>query len=402
MPNYKYKAMNGKGERIEGTFAAESREEVMEMIQANNYYPLIIEEPQKSVKLDFSGLKKVKTKDISVFCRQFHTMLDAGSPINSAMHILSTQHPNKKLREALAVVEDEVRKGSTLSEAMAKPKDIFPNLLISMIETGEVSGTLDSVMLRMSKHYEKENRINNKIKGAMIYPLVLAIVALGVIAFILTFVMPMFIDMFSDSGVELPLSTKILLGLSSVIQTHGILIVLIIIGLVFSLRRYFKSDKGQLTASKLKLSFPVIKKLNEKIIVSRFTRTLSTVLASGIPLVQGLQVVNGVIGNKIAEQALEGIREKVIKGEGLAEPIKECGIFPVMLSSMIKIGEESGSLDEILNKTADFYDEEVENEIQTATALLEPLMIAVMGIILGFIIVSIISPIFGMYNTMEF
>ncbi|WP_017415970.1 type II secretion system F family protein [Clostridium tunisiense] len=399
MPNYKYRAMNEKGEKIEGVFTAESREEVKEMIQANNYFPLMIEEPQQGVKLDLSGLAKVKTKDISVFCRQFHTMLDAGSPINSALHILSTQHPNKKLREALSIVEDEVRKGSTLAEAMTKPKDVFPSLLISMIETGEVSGTLDSVMLRMSKHYEKENRINNKIKGAMIYPLVLATVAIGVIVFILAFVMPMFVDMFTQGGVELPTSTKILLGISSGIQSYGWLMLLATISVVIVLRRYFKSEKGQELSSKLKLTIPVIKKLNQKIIVSRFTRTLSTVLASGIPLVQGLQVVNGVIGNKVAEKALDEIKDKVIKGEGLAEPIKECGIFPMMLSSMIKIGEESGSLDDILNKTADFYDEELENEIQTATSLLEPLMIAVMGIILGFIIVSIITPIFGMYNT---
>ncbi len=399
MPNYKYRAMNEKGEKIEGVFTAESREEVKEMIQANNYFPLMIEEPQQGVKLDLSGLAKVKTKDISVFCRQFHTMLDAGSPINSALHILSTQHPNKKLREALSIVEDEVRKGSTLAEAMTKPKDVFPSLLISMIETGEVSGTLDSVMLRMSKHYEKENRINNKIKGAMIYPLVLATVAIGVIVFILAFVMPMFVDMFTQGGVELPTSTKILLGISSGIQSYGWLMLLATISVIIVLRRYFKSEKGQELSSKLKLTIPVIKKLNQKIIVSRFTRTLSTVLASGIPLVQGLQVVNGVIGNKVAEKALDEIKDKVIKGEGLAEPIKECGIFPMMLSSMIKIGEESGSLDDILNKTADFYDEELENEIQTATSLLEPLMIAVMGIILGFIIVSIITPIFGMYNT---
>lgn len=399
MPNYKYRAMNEKGEKIEGVFTAESREEVKEMIQANNYFPLMIEEPKQGVKLDLSGLAKVKTKDISVFCRQFHTMLDAGSPINSALHILSTQHPNKKLREALSIVEDEVRKGSTLAEAMTKPKDVFPSLLISMIETGEVSGTLDSVMLRMSKHYEKENRINNKIKGAMIYPLVLATVAIGVIVFILAFVMPMFVDMFTQGGVELPTSTKILLGISSGIQSYGWLMLLATISVVIVLRRYFKSEKGQELSSKLKLTIPVIKKLNQKIIVSRFTRTLSTVLASGIPLVQGLQVVNGVIGNKVAEKALDEIKDKVIKGEGLAEPIKECGIFPMMLSSMIKIGEESGSLDDILNKTADFYDEELENEIQTATSLLEPLMIAVMGIILGFIIVSIITPIFGMYNT---
>lgn len=399
MPNYKYKAMNAKGERIEGIYAAESREAVMQMISSNNYYPLSVEEIKDSVKIDLSSMQKVKTKDIAIFCRQFYTMLNAGSPINNAMHVLSTQLPNKKLREALSKAEDDIRKGSTLSEAMKSQSNIFPELLIKMVATGEVSGTLDSVMLRMSKHYEKENKINNKIKNAMIYPMVLAFVAIGVIVFILTFVMPMFVDMFKDSGVQLPLSTRIMLSISNGIKENGIFILIIIAIFVFVFRAYIKSDKGKLFSSKFKLTCPVIKKLNQKIIVSRFTRTLSTVLSSGIPLVQALEVVNEVIGNKIVEQELNNITEKVVKGDGLSEPIRDSRIFPLMLSSMIKIGEESGALDDILNKTADFYDDELENEINNMTALLEPIMIAVMGVIVGFLIISIIKPIFGMYNT---
>ncbi|MBU3196308.1 type II secretion system F family protein [Clostridium algidicarnis] len=399
MPNYKYKAMNTEGQRIEGTYSGDSKEAVMDMIKSNSYYPLKVEELREKTNLDIGRFKKVSTKDISIFCRQFYTMLDAGSSINSSLHILALQLPNKKLKEAIALVEDEVRKGSTLSEAMSNQQEVFPELLVSMVETGEVSGNLDSVMLRMSKHYEKENRINNKIKSAMIYPLVLAVVAISVIVFILAFIMPMFVDMFKDGGIELPLSTRILLSASNGIKSHGILILIILILIGFFINYYFKSESGKEFSSKFKLAFPVIKRLNQKIIVSRFTRTLSTVLASGIPLVQALQVVNGVIGNRVAERELEIVKDKVIKGEGLAEPIAESKIFPVMLSSMIKIGEESGSLDDILNKTADFYDEELENEIQTATALIEPIMIAVMGLILGFIIISIITPVFGMYNT---
>lgn len=229
--------------------------------------------------------------------------------------------------------------------------------------------------------------------------MVLAFVAIGVIVFILTFVMPMFVDMFKDSGVQLPLSTRIMLSISNGIKENGIFILIIIAIFVFVFRVYIKSDKGKLFSSKFKLTCPVIKKLNQKIIVSRFTRTLSTVLSSGIPLVQALEVVNEVIGNKIVEQELNNITEKVVKGDGLSEPIRNSRIFPLMLSSMIKIGEESGALDDILNKTADFYDDELENEINNMTALLEPIMIAVMGVIVGFLIISIIKPIFGMYNT---
>lgn len=400
MPNYKYKAMNDKGQRIEGVYEAESREAVMQMISSNNYYPLMVEEIQDSTNLNFDFMKKVNNKDIAIFCRQFYTMLDAGSSINNAIHILANQLPNKKLRDALLRVEDDIRKGSTLSEAMESQEGIFPELLIKMIAAGEVSGTLDNVMLRMSKHYEKENKINNKIKNAMIYPMVLAFVAIVVIVFILTFIMPMFVDMFSDSGVQLPLSTRIMLSLSNGLRNNGLFILSVIILLVFLFKYYLKSHKGKMFLSKFKLSFPIVKKLNQKIIVSRFTRTLSTVLASGIPLVQALQVVNEVIGNKIVEQELNNITDKVIKGEGLSEPIKNSKMFPLMLSSMIKIGEESGALDDILNKTADFYDEELENEINTITALLEPIMIVIMGVIVGFLIISIVTPVFSMYSSM--
>ncbi|ERI94165.1 putative type IV fimbrial assembly protein PilC [Clostridiales bacterium oral taxon 876 str. F0540] len=401
MPKFKYKAMNEKGERIEGTYEAVSRDAVMDMISTNNYYPLKIEEVNEGTKIDFSTLKKVNTKDIAIFCRQFYTMLDAGLSINAALHILAEQLTNKKLRASLAKVEEEVRKGSTLSEAMKEQKKIFPELLVSMVETGEVSGNLDSIMLRMANHYEKENKINNKIKSAMIYPTALAIVAVSVVTIILVFVMPVFVEMFTSSGVKLPTSTRILLGLSNGLRSNWLIIIIVLILIIFFIRYYFKSDNGIYFANKMKLSLPIVKGLNEKIIVSRFTRTLSTMLASGIPLVQGLQVVSAVIGNKIVEDALTKAREKVMRGEGLAEPVKETGLFPPMLSSMIKIGEESGSLDEILNKTADFYDEELDAAITTFTSMLEPIMIVIMGVVVGFLILSIIQPMFGMYNTVQ-
>lgn len=401
MPKFKYRAMNEAGERIEGIYEAASKDIVMDMISTNNYYPLKVEELYEGTKIDFSSMVKVKTKDIAVFCRQFYTMLDAGLSINSALHILAEQITNKKLRSALGKVEEEVRKGATLSEAMKEHTQVFPELLVSMVETGEVSGNLDSIMLRMSNHYEKENRINNKIKNAMIYPIVLAIVAIAVVTIILVFVMPIFVEMFTSSGVQLPTSTKILLGLSNGLRNNFILIIILLIAIIFLIRYYFKTDNGELFINKFKLSFPIIKGLNQKIVVSRFTRTLATMLASGIPLVQGLQVVSAVVGNKIVQQALEKAREKVMMGEGLADPIKETKLFPPMLSSMIKIGEESGALDDILNKTADFYDEELDAAITAFTAVLEPIMIVFMAIIVGFLIISIVQPMFGMYNTVQ-
>lgn len=401
MTKFKYKAMNSNGEKIEGIYEAEAKEAVIGMISSNNYFPLMIEELNEGTKIDLSSLKKVNTKEIAIFCRQFYTMLDAGLSVSSSLNILSHQLTNKKLREAITRVEDGISKGDTLSEAMEKEKAVFPDLLISMVETGEVSGNLDTIMLRMSTHYEKEFKINNKIKSTMVYPTVLGVVAIVVITFIMTFVMPIFVQMFAETGVDLPTPTKILIGISKGLKSYWLLI-LIIIGLaVISLRYYFKTEPGKMFESKFRLSVPIVKPLNQKIIVSRFTRTLSTLLASGVTLVQAIQVVSGVVGNKVAEDKLLKIRERVIKGEGLALPIQESGIFPPMLASMIKIGEESGSLDDILNKTADFYDDELENAIQTFTSLLEPLMIVVMGVIVGFIIISIMLPMFDMYGNIQ-
>ncbi|QAA31161.1 type II secretion system F family protein [Clostridium manihotivorum] len=400
MPSFKYKAMNENGERLQGTYTADSKDEVMEMISANNYYPLLVEEINQGTTINLQMFDRVKIKDIAVFCRQFYTMLDAGVSINNSLNILARQLPNKKLRETLSKVEDNVKKGETLSESMKLQGKVFPDLLISMVETGEMSGNLDSVMLRMSTHFEKENKINNKIKAAMVYPSVLAIMSVSIVIVLLTFVMPNFIGMFNENGVQLPATTRILLAISGGLTKHGILILIIFAVLVFGIRYYLKTEGGGLFVSKLKLTVPIIKGLNQKIIVSRFTRTLSTMLSSGVSLVQALETVSEVVGNKIAESKLLEIREELIKGEGLSKPIENSGIFPPMLASMIKIGEESGSLDEILNKTADFYDEEVETTIQTTTALIEPLLILLMGGIVGFIVISLMLPMFTMYQNM--
>jgi len=401
MPNYKYKAMNEKGERLEGTYEAKSKDGVMEMISLNNYYPLLVEEVPEGIKVDFSFLEKVKTKDISIFCRQFYTMLNAGATINNCLEVLSQQMASKKLREALSKVHDEVRKGATLSEAMGAQKKIFPDLLISMVAAGEVTGNLDTIMLRMCNHFEKENKINHKISGAMIYPAVIGVVAVLAGVVILTTVMPIFVTMFASSGVVLPTSTKIMLAMSAGLTQNFVSILLILAIVIFGIRFFLKSEGGILLSHKLRLKLPILKGLNEKIIISRFTRTLSTVLFSGVSLIEGLTIVSEVVGNRIVQTKLIKARDEVIKGNGLADSIKQTKLFPPMLISMITIGEESGSLDDILSKTADFYDEELEAQIQTFTSLLEPLMIVIMGLLIGVMMLGIVQPMFSMYSTVN-
>ena len=400
MPKFKYRVMNSDGEKVEGSYEADSKDEVIDFISGNGYYPLMIEEISESAKIEINFNSKVKLKDLSVFCRQFYTMLNAGVPILTCLDILSNQIENKKLRQATKEINEEVEKGGVLSDAMRKHKDVFPDLLVSLVASGEASGNLDAIMLRMAIHYEKENKITNKVTGALIYPMILGMVSIGSVVFILTYVMPTFTEIFKQSGTVLPWSTRFLLGLSDGIKNNWIAIIIVIIISAYGLNIFFKSDQGILISSNLKLKLPILKKLNQMIIVSSFTRTLSTLIASGLPLIEALKIVSEVTGNKIAENALLKIRDKVMRGESLYSSMVESEIFPGMLYSMVKIGEETGSLDDILNKTADFYDDELDSIIQTSVALMEPILIVVMGLVIGFMVMSIMMPMFDSYTKM--
>jgi type IV pilus assembly protein PilC len=402
VPTFKYKVMNHKGGRIEGTFNANSKNEVLAMIEKNNYYPIEIKEIlQREQKDLFESFEKVKTKDLYIFCRQFHTMVNAGANIANVLDVLRNQTANKKLKRTLNEAHDDVQKGISLSEALGKHKDVFPDLLINMVNTGEVSGNLDVIMSRMATHFEKENKINNQLKSAMVYPMVLAGLSVVVVIFLLTFIMPTFAGMFEGSGVPLPAPTKIVMGVSKFIRTKWYILLLVIGGGVYAMKTYAKTPAGRLSIDALKLKLPIIKDTTEKAIVSRFTRTLSTVIASGVTLVQALEVVQKVVGNKVAEKSIDVIKEKVLKGVSLGQALGEATMFPMMLHSMIKIGEESGSLDDILDKTANFYDEELEAGLKRLTTMIEPLMIIVMGVVIGFIVIAMMMPMFDMSKTVQ-
>lgn len=398
MEKFKYRVMNSEGEKIEGSYEADSKDEVLNFISSNGYYPLMIEEVVQSSNIEINFNRKVKLKDLSVFCRQFYTMLNAGVPILTCLDILSNQIENKKLMEATKEVNEDVAKGEVLSDAMRKHKEVFPDLLVALIASGEASGSLEAIMLRMSTYYEKENKISNKVKSALIYPIILGLVSISAVGFILVYVMPTFIDIFKQSGTTLPWSTQFILGLSQGIQNNWLMLIVLIFMLGFLFNIYRKSDQGILVFSRLKLKLPILKKLNQMIIVSRFTRTLSTLIASGLTLTDGLTIVSEVTGNKVAENILIKIRDSVMRGESLHASMIEGGIFPPMLYSMIKIGEDTGSLDDILNKTADFYDDELEAIIQTSVAMLEPLLIVIMGVIIGFMVMSVMIPMFDTYS----
>jgi type IV pilus assembly protein PilC len=343
--------------------------------------------------------RKVKKKDLAVFCRQFFTMIDAGLGIVKCLDILELQTENKTLKATISSVNGDVQTGLTLSEAMKKHPLIFPAILTNMVEAGEVSGNLDAILERMAVHFEKENKIENKVKGSAIYPAALMVVSIAVVIFMLVFVLPTFTSMFEGSDTPLPWPTKFLLDMSDSIKTYWYIYAGVIGLLVFGLISYKRTEEGTRFFDQMKLRLPVIKGVTAKIVTSRFTRTLSTLMDSGIPLIKSMEVVSKVVNNLIIQDRITDSIEQIRKGIPLSRAIKDVGVFPPMVDSMIKIGEESGSLDDILTKTADFYDEEVEVALHKMTTLLEPIMIVGMALVIGFIVIAMYLPMFELVNT---
>lgn len=401
MPVYRYKVINAQGSAQDGTETAATRSELMFRLRERKLYPVKVEEViEKDIK-DLDVFGRIKIKQIAIFNRQFATMLNAGVTIVNCLDILRQQTGHKKMKKIINELYEDVQKGLTFSEALSKHGDVFPHLMISMIEAGESSGSLDTVLMRTAVHYEKEAKINNKIKSAMIYPLVLMIVATAVVIFLLTFVMPTFISMFEGSNVDLPGPTRALLAISKSLSSFWYIYAIIIISAIYLFRRFSATSEGRLIIDRWKLRLPVIKGLTSRVISARFTRTMSTLLASGIPLLQAMENVAGAVGNSVVEQSILSAREDVRKGVALSSPIRKMGYFPPMVDNMIKIGEEAGTLDDILDKTANIYDEEVETEIQRLLSLMEPVMIVFMALIVGFIVIAMMMPMFDMLKTVQ-
>ncbi|MGL4624377.1 MAG: type II secretion system F family protein [Culicoidibacterales bacterium] len=400
MAKFKYRAKTLAGEKVDGIFEAATEHDVMTMITANGYYPLVVEKIVESPDIALGKLDSVKLEDVAIFCRQFYTMLNAGVTLNVALGILGEELPKKAMRQATLRLLERISKGESLSQAMAKEEKVFPSLLVSMVEVGETTGNLDTVMLRMANQYVKDNKINKKIKSTMIYPVILAIVAVSVVIFLLTYILPTFLTIFTDNGVAIPWTTQLLIAISDFLLGNAVILVIVgVLGTIL-LTIFGRTEKGKEFFAHIKLKMPIFKALNQKIIVARFTRTMSILTASGIPIMQALDLTATVIKNVLIERKIIAIREAVARGESLAEAVKTSEAFPSMLASMVKIGEETGAIDEILDKTADFYEEELEHQMQVTVSLVEPIMILVMAAIIGFIIIAIMTPMFEMYSVM--
>lgn len=401
MALYKCSVINQTGKREKINHNAESRAEVIDYLKQNNYIIIDINKSEGSV--DLSGLKpsKIKSKDLAVFCKQLYAMLKAGVTIVNSLDILKQQTENKRLSKIISQLYEDLQKGNTFSESLSHHKDAFPTIFISMVEAGELSGNIDVIMNRLAVHFEKEYKIENKVKSAMTYPAILAIVCIAVVIFLLTTIMPTFVDMYSSSGVELPQITKTMIALSEILKNYWYLLALAVMSIIFAVSALSKNKDIKLKEDYFKLKIPVVKNLVLKVATSRFTRTLSTLMGSGVPLLQALETVSGVTGNTYIGSKILEAKEDVRKGYALSQPLKQQGVFPPMVHSMIKIGEDSGSIEEILDKTADFYDEEVDTAVTRLTTMLEPIMIVFMAIIIGFIVLAMVTPMFDMVNSVQ-
>src|SRR5437899_141071 len=344
---------------------------------------------------------KVKDKEMAIFTRQFSTMIDAGLPLVQCLNILSEQSESTNLRDVTGRVARSVEQGSTLAEALRRNPRTFDDLFVNLVEVGETGGILDTVFQRLAAYIEKAAALKRKVKSAMIYPASIIGVAGLVVVFMLTFVIPTFTKMFKDLGADLPLPTQVVVWLSEFVRTYILLIIAAVFGCVFALRAYYRTEKGQATIDALLLKVPVMGTLIRKVAVARFTRTLGTLVSSGVPILEGLRITARTAGNKVVEKAVLQCRAAVTAGKTLAEPLKASGVFPPMVIQMISVGEQTGALDAMLSKIADFYDDEVDVAVSSMTALLEPIMIVVLGVLIGGLVVAMYLPIFKLVTLVK-
>jgi type IV pilus assembly protein PilC len=344
---------------------------------------------------------KVKDRDMAIYTRQFSTMIDAGLPIAQCLTILAEQSESRPLRQVTVRIAREVESGVSLAEAFRKFPKTFDALFTNMLAVGESGGVLDVVFRRLSSYIEKAAALKRKVKSAMVYPVTIISVAVLVIIFMLTFVMPTFADLFKNLGAELPLATRVVLWASEFTQRYIIFMILALGLLIYSIRRYYKTDQGSMLIDRTILKVPVFGMLMRKVAVARFTRTLSTLLSSGVPILDGLMITSRSAGNRVVEKAVLHARTVVTAGGSLADPLKSTSVFTPMVVHMISVGESTGALDQMLSKIADFYDDEVDAAVSALTSLLEPLMIVFLGVVVGGIVVAMYLPIFKMVTLIK-
>lgn len=379
-----------------GEIAANNKEDVLALLRKQNIQPINVAAKPREIKLSF-GAPKVTDKDIVILTRQLATMIDAGLPLVQCLDILGNQTENKTLAKTVNQVRTDVESGATFADALKKHPKIFDSLYVNMVAAGEAGGILDTILQRLATYMEKFAKIKKQIKSAMIYPSIILFVAVAVVSLLLVVVVPMLAAIFTESGMQLPLPTRVVMAVSNFIKSWGGLICLIfIVGFIVGLKQFRKTEKGLRVTDAIALKIPVVGSLIQRVSVAKFTRTLGTLLTSGVPILEGLLIVSRTAGNKVVEDAIVATRQSVSEGKTLADPLGRSKVFPQMVIQMISVGEATGALDNMLNKIADFYDDEVDSAVAALTSMMEPMLMIFLGIVVGFVVVAMYMPIFQM------
>ena len=396
-----WKGTTPQGEAMAGEFEATAKQEVAAYLRKRKIAVRSIRPKAKDIKFNFLPKKGVKVKDMSVFTRQFSTMINAGLPIVQCLDILSQQTENDQLRIAISRVMLDVEGGHTLAESLQKHPKIFTDLYANMVDAGESGGILDIILMRLATYLEKADALQRKVKSAMTYPSIVAFVALGSTVFMLLFVIPVFAKMFSDFGGVLPAPTRIVMGLSDFLREYWWAMLAAVFGTMFAYRQGRKNYKISFKMDQALLAMPVVGNVLRKGSVARFTRTLGTLVSSGVPILQGLDITARTAGNLVIEKAVNETRESIAQGDTISEPLKRSGVCPPMVVQMIAVGEKTGAIDEMLNKIADFYDDEVDTAVEQLTAVIEPILNVFMGFVVGGMLVAMYLPMFKIASVMS-
>lgn len=394
MPKFSWEAKTKTGAPQKGVMEADNEAMVEAQLKKYGFVGISIKAEKKAISFGKKGGGKVSTKDLVVFTRQFATMIDSGLPLVQCLDILSSQQENKTFKAALQNIKEAVESGSTFADALAKHPKIFDQLYVNLIAAGEVGGILDTILNRLAAYIEKAMKLAKQVKGAMVYPATIISIAVVVIGVILVFVIPTFAKMFADFGGTLPGPTLFVIGLSNFLKKYIVVIIGIIYGLKFAVGKYYNTPAGRRVMDRLFLKMPVVGVLIRKVAVAKFTRTLGTMISSGVPIMDGLEIVAKTAGNKIVEEAVFKVRQAISEGKTMAEPLSESGVFPPMVIQMIAVGEATGAMDTMLNKIADFYDDEVDDAVGNLTAMMEPMLMLFLGTTVGGLVVAMYLPIF--------
>jgi len=402
MPVYQWVGKNRKDEIQKGEIEAVNEDIVRSQLMRQKITPTKIKKKPKDLFENVAFLQpKVKERDIILFARQFSTMIDAGLPIIQCLDILYTQQNNATFRRMLKEIKESVEGGATLAEALKKFPKHFDDLFVNMIAAGEAGGILDAILRRLAAYMEKAAKLKAQVKGAMTYPIVTLIIAIIVLAVILVFVIPVFQEMFADFGGELPAPTRVVVAMSEMVKSKILYIIVAIVLFTIAFKKFHKTERGRDLVDSLLLKIPVFGELLRKVAVAKFTRTMGTMLASGVAILEALDIVAKTAGNRTVEKAIYDVRSGIAEGRTMADPLGESGVFPPMVCQMIGVGESTGALDSMLEKIADFYDEEVDQAVDNLTALIEPFMLVFLGVTIGGLVVAMYLPIFKMAGALS-